>query len=360
MHRIGFHFPTTVVAEVCAHYGIVLSAAGTLVTDENVEDFRKRRQNDRGTQRLSPDRKKNQVTINTEARDSIRDLFPNIPDNDLHQIIKHAFQAGQKKVGTANELTLIRRAQLSVVAHVRHVYTHYDRLLKEVGYSEARKMVETPTLRKLVEWRGDDDTGKQSLEDVFREVIVISDDEHSDQEQCDRMMDVDDTGVEVTLHRADNRQIELQPVNYIPTSSFAVDRFHLLEDDAPSVNHYLNHKIHQERTDPETEIRHGRSRYEAWNRAYQKYRSDAGPATSTDSHHGAPRHEPDIPTASTPHSLHVEQRLDYERLRHDSGISARDRCKVSNNSTALKSNQMQGLSWPSTPSPLTVPGAFYC
>lgn len=33
-----------------------------------------------------------QITINTEARDVLRDLFPNIPDTDLNQIIKTAFQ----------------------------------------------------------------------------------------------------------------------------------------------------------------------------------------------------------------------------------------------------------------------------
>jgi hypothetical protein len=33
-----------------------------------------------------------QITINTDARDAMRDLFPNIPDKDLNQIIKTAFQ----------------------------------------------------------------------------------------------------------------------------------------------------------------------------------------------------------------------------------------------------------------------------
>lgn len=33
-----------------------------------------------------------QVTLNTDARDAMRDLFPNIPDQDLNQIIKTAFQ----------------------------------------------------------------------------------------------------------------------------------------------------------------------------------------------------------------------------------------------------------------------------
>ena len=33
-----------------------------------------------------------QATINAEARDAIKDLFPNIPKKDLSQIIKTAFQ----------------------------------------------------------------------------------------------------------------------------------------------------------------------------------------------------------------------------------------------------------------------------
>ena len=33
-----------------------------------------------------------QNTINMEARDAIKDLFPNIPERDLNQIIKTAFQ----------------------------------------------------------------------------------------------------------------------------------------------------------------------------------------------------------------------------------------------------------------------------
>lgn len=33
-----------------------------------------------------------QIAINTEARDVLKDLFPNIPANDLNQIIKTAFQ----------------------------------------------------------------------------------------------------------------------------------------------------------------------------------------------------------------------------------------------------------------------------
>ena len=33
-----------------------------------------------------------QATLDTQAREAIRDLFPRIPDKDLHQIISRAFQ----------------------------------------------------------------------------------------------------------------------------------------------------------------------------------------------------------------------------------------------------------------------------
>ena len=72
---------------------------------------------------------------------------------------------------------MARRVQLAVVAHIRHVYTQYDRLLKITSFQDARAAVEEPCLAKLVQWRGDDENGTTVLEDVFREVIVISDDE---------------------------------------------------------------------------------------------------------------------------------------------------------------------------------------
>src|SRR5271155_3516523 len=130
VHRIGFHFPSVVVDQVCAHYGITLSSAGTLIKEDEVQSFRQRYRKGK----KSKEKPKDQITVNTEARDAIKDLFPNIPDNDMHQIIKTAFQKGRHRVGTANELPLIRRAQLSVVAHIRHMYTDYDRLLRDVGY----------------------------------------------------------------------------------------------------------------------------------------------------------------------------------------------------------------------------------
>jgi hypothetical protein len=83
VHRIGYHFPSTVVAAACSELGLYLTSAGKAVPFHTL-----------GTLQESPpsNSEVDQIIINTEARDAIRDLFPNIPDNDLNQIIKTAFQ----------------------------------------------------------------------------------------------------------------------------------------------------------------------------------------------------------------------------------------------------------------------------
>ena len=273
MHRIGFHFPTTVVDEVCAHYGISLSTSGTLIKEEDRESFRQRRQG----RNQRPDDVKDQVTINTEARDAIKDLFPNIPDNDLHQIIKTAFQKGQKKVGTATELPLVRRAQLSVVAHVRHMYTKYDSLLRRVQWNEARSMVEGPTLRKLVEWRGDDDNGKEALEDVLREVIVISDDEDSEDESNEVRNIQCTTSVELTLSSVNLQQVEVMPTNYANRAPINGRETHdFSEDEAPQGFRYVPQLERRRAVVDKSRIQQRSNRYDAWDRAREQYRANPG------------------------------------------------------------------------------------
>lgn len=80
-------------------------------------------------------------------------------------------------VGTAEGAPLARRVNLAVVAHIRHVYTNYDELLRSgVSWQEARRGIEPFTLDKLVAWRGEEDDDP-ILDEVLREVVVISDDE---------------------------------------------------------------------------------------------------------------------------------------------------------------------------------------
>lgn len=90
VHRIGYHFPSAVVATVCMDLGLYLTATGKVMPVYTIGN--------NGTRRRS-NSDVSQITINTEARDVIRDLFPNIPDKDLNQIIKTAFQKVRHAVG---------------------------------------------------------------------------------------------------------------------------------------------------------------------------------------------------------------------------------------------------------------------
>lgn len=77
----------------------------------------------------------------------------------------------------AAELPLARRVQLAALAHIRHTMTRYDELLKNNEWANARKAVEQACLDVIVKWRGDEETGRDQLDEILREVIEISDSE---------------------------------------------------------------------------------------------------------------------------------------------------------------------------------------
>ncbi|KAJ5248680.1 hypothetical protein N7468_000131 [Penicillium chermesinum] len=254
VNRIGFHFPTPVVAAVCTELGLRLTSTGKAVPFHTLESLGEDSQ-------LDPNAP--QEVINTGARDTIKDLFPKIPDHDLFQIIKTSFQKGQGKVGTAFELSLARRAQLAVVAHIRHTYTTYERLLKEGGYREARSAVEQATLDKIIAWRGDDENGQKVLEDVFREVIVISDDEESDLEDETMRTGTRGHSVEFISSRAITHRLHKPPLGEnISTQGSTCG----MSEEVPQGSRVLN-------VPAQTAVdRRGFSRYQAWNRALTRAR----------------------------------------------------------------------------------------
>ncbi|KAI1343954.1 hypothetical protein F5Y15DRAFT_182505 [Xylariaceae sp. FL0016] len=131
---------------------------------------------------------KTQEEINREADAVLRDLFPRIPHTDRHEIIEHAFKKdgkfkGEYKVGMAQDLPLARRVQLAALAHIRHTKTRYDELLRETDWANARKAVEKPCLDIIVKWRGDEETGRDQLDEILREVIEISDSEDGSEDE---------------------------------------------------------------------------------------------------------------------------------------------------------------------------------
>jgi hypothetical protein len=221
---------------------------GQLVLDEKVQD---------------------QISINTDAKETIKDLFPNIPNQDLYQIIKTAFQLGDGKVGTADEIPLVRRAQLSVVAHIRHTYTNYDKLLRRLPYNQARHAVEEVTLKKIIEWRGDDDektddSRRRAVDDLVREIIVVSDDEDSGS-------DVDE---------AEQLRYDELKVEELPSDSYGPPQHRTLSpsreymhEEAPSGYRFVPQVARRYRP-IEAEINaHDLSRRAIWEQARAAYRS---------------------------------------------------------------------------------------
>ena len=83
VHRIGYHFPSAIVATVCMDLSLYLTPTGKAMPFQSIGYTQTRKRTNSES---------SQTTINTEARDVLKDLFPNIPDNDLNQIIKTAFQ----------------------------------------------------------------------------------------------------------------------------------------------------------------------------------------------------------------------------------------------------------------------------
>ncbi|KAL6864446.1 hypothetical protein J3F83DRAFT_741791 [Trichoderma novae-zelandiae] len=172
MHRIGHHIRQVIVEEAKATIGDIPHRLG-LVTDAGPEPI-----------------PASQTLYHAQVDAAIRDLFPRVPNTDRQMIIEHSFTRGstnrsENPVGFSQHLSLSRRVQLAVLAHIRHVHTRYDALLRETTWQNARRTVESLCLDILVKWRGDEETGRDQLDEILREVVVISDSEHEDDEEED-------------------------------------------------------------------------------------------------------------------------------------------------------------------------------
>ena len=116
---------------------------------------------------------------------------PSLASNShITPLFQDAHNRGDPRVGLATNVSLSRRVGLAVLAHIRHTHTRYDQLLQETSWENARKAVESLCLDVLAKWRGDEETGRDQLDEILREVIVISDsdsesDSYSDSESDD-------------------------------------------------------------------------------------------------------------------------------------------------------------------------------
>ncbi|KFY81639.1 hypothetical protein V500_11235 [Pseudogymnoascus sp. VKM F-4518 (FW-2643)] len=197
IHRIGFHFRSYIVDQAASTLGGLQAVTGDgkpIVANSGDE---------------IPE---TQEEINKQADAALRDLFPRIPNTDREMIIQHAFQKGaifqgKPVVGLQPELTLSRRVQLAANAHIRHNHTRYDQLLHETDYLNARRVVEPLCLDFIMKWRGDEETGRDQLDELLREVVVIPDSDEESEEVEESASDDDEVQfLREVVHAAPRRQ----------------------------------------------------------------------------------------------------------------------------------------------------------
>ena len=103
VHRVGYHFSSRVVEKACTSLGVTLTESGRVLQSSfaalNEElptrHGKKIKNKAKGKGRASPpkfDISQSQATIDTQAREAIKDLFPKIPDADLHETVARSFQ----------------------------------------------------------------------------------------------------------------------------------------------------------------------------------------------------------------------------------------------------------------------------
>ncbi|ORY16749.1 hypothetical protein BCR34DRAFT_661282 [Clohesyomyces aquaticus] len=166
---IGYYLPEGVVAEVCDDLGYAWD-----VDHKNELHL----QSGSGGASLGT---QNHEATREEITAAILHHVPKIPAEEVDKIINHAFKKGENRVGSAGNLSLIDRVNLAVQAHIRHTYTDYDKLLKQKEYKEARHEAEPGIVSVLKKWRNLDDNGE--LEEGFREVVVLDDDDATSKDE---------------------------------------------------------------------------------------------------------------------------------------------------------------------------------
>ncbi|UKZ81949.1 hypothetical protein TrVFT333_009728 [Trichoderma virens FT-333] len=202
VHRIGHHIRQVIVEEAKASIGDTPHLVGP-VTDAGPEPI-----------------PESQTTYHAQVDAAIRDLFPRVPNTDRQMIIEHSFTRGstnrsEHPVGFSEDIPLSRRVQLAVLAHIRHTHTRYDALLRETTWQNARRTVESLCLDILVKWRGDEETGRDQLDEILREVVVISDSEDDDDDDDDE--DEDEGSTDYTSDEdADHARLTPMPVYPAP------------------------------------------------------------------------------------------------------------------------------------------------
>jgi len=83
----------------------------------------------------------------------IKTQFPKMPATERELVIKHGFKKHSRRVGRTGTLTLNAKVRLAVVAHIRHMHTDYETLLRAGMPREAARVAILKTIDTVTrEW----------------------------------------------------------------------------------------------------------------------------------------------------------------------------------------------------------------
>ncbi|KAL8641037.1 MAG: hypothetical protein Q9228_002109 [Teloschistes exilis] len=207
--RVGYHFPSDVVEQSCKLLGVTVAKSGNLHLEPRLhrrllgcnkrlpQITRSKGRQQTKARSASIESEVDQKELDSRAAYAIRDLFPKIPEAEIHKIISQAFQK---------------------VVH---------------AWLDARAMVAPPTLDKIIEWRDEKDE-PDAVEDILREVIIISDDEDEESEENSTERE---GSIEIISSQEIADAVHVEPLDYSTMDGkSAYDRPFSPEDDwAPSV-----------------------------------------------------------------------------------------------------------------------------
>lgn len=119
----------------------------------------------------------------------LRKQFADMPAADRQQVLQRALKKRSGRVGRTSKLGIEDKVRLAVAAHVRHMHTDYDKLVRgEASREDARRAVYGSVLEVLASWEGRAEKKKQAA----RKKQTIKDRQRTRDEQAKKTKSVVD------------------------------------------------------------------------------------------------------------------------------------------------------------------------
>ena len=94
VHRVGHHFPLEIVNLACSKFGYIYDEAHGLRKDKSRDrtNWIAQRVEDYSSRQQLHGRPTTEKESKEHTRGAVREMFPKIPEADLHSIVNHAFE----------------------------------------------------------------------------------------------------------------------------------------------------------------------------------------------------------------------------------------------------------------------------